>query len=287
MPELPEVETTVRKLRPLIKGKRILGLNRKIISLERKGKAVLINLSGNYILAFHQRMSGRLLVVPHDYKDKYIRRRFRLSDGKDLAFHDVRRFGVVWYGPAEKVLNDNYFKTLGEDALSISFGELKKILKTKSNPLNPPYSKGDTKKRNISYNAPLKVRGAEGGYERRGGAIKPFLLNQKNLAGIGNIMADEILWKAKTHPERKIFSLTNKETKILWNSLRAVLKKSIRLGGSTMRDWFHPDGDSGGYFEKRMVYDREGKKCFRCRSEIVRKKIAGRSSYYCGKCQII
>jgi len=268
MPELPEVETTVRKLKPLLKGKQILDLgNKKILNVERRSKAILLRLEGSptsFILGFHQRMSGRLLIVERDFKDKYIRRRFKLSDGKDLVFHDVRRFGVIWYGPAKKVLEDNYFKTLGTDALTVGLQGMKNLIKSPS----------------------LEKRG-EGtiALKRRRGAVKAFLLDQKNIAGIGNIMADEILWKAKIHPERKISALDEKEILLLWRALRSVLKKSIKLGGSTMRDWFHPDGDSGGYFEKRVIYGREGKKCFRCHTEILRKKIAGRSSYYYAKCQ--
>ena len=286
MPELPEVETTVRKLKPLLNGKRILQFNKKILEVERRGKAILIWLepaltktrvlqdlasatarargifqqknirvfakpdveTEHYLLAFHQRMSGRLLVVDRDFKDKYIRKRFKLSDGKDLAFHDVRRFGVVWYGPSKKVLSDQYFRTLGQDALTISFKNFKKIL--------------------------FSVRG-----------IKSFLLNQKNIAGVGNIMADEILWYAKIHPERKMKNLGDAEIKSLYSSLKFVLNRSIKLGGSTMRDWFRPDNSKGGYFEKRFVYDREGESCFNCKDKIIRKKIAGRSSYFCLKCQ--
>lgn len=250
MPELPETEITTRKLRSLILGKQILDLGeRKILRIERKGKAILIYLSGDKILGFHQRMTGKLLIVNRDFKDKHIRRRFRLSDGRDLAFHDVRKFGIVWYGSPSEVFGSEYFKYLGMDALAIRFEEFESLLKN------------------------------------RRSKIKPFLLNQKNLAGIGNIMADEILWSARIHPERKIKSLRNNEIELLWRALRSVLLKSIKLGGSTMRDWLHPDGKSGGYFEKRSVYDREGKKCFRCKSKIFRKKIAGRSSYYCKGCQ--
>ena len=143
-------------------------------------------------------------------------------------------------------------------------------------------------KKNISYNAPLKIRGAEGGYERKSGRkIKPFLLNQKNLAGVGNIMADEILWRAKIHPERNIKKLRYIEVKKLWESIKFILNRSIKLGGSTMRDWLQPGGEAGGYFKKRFVYGRESKKCFRCRTKILRKKIAGRSSYFCPRCQKI
>src|SRR3989338_177343 len=257
MPELPEVEITTRKLTPLLKGKRILLARRKggnlgwekVFGVERRGKAILIWLASPYLLAFHMRMSGKLLVVERGAGDKHIRNRFKLSNGKDLVFHDVRKFGVVWYGPAGKVFKDNYFKTLGPDALAISFAELKNIL---------------------------------GG---KGGKIKAFLLNQHNIAGIGNIMADVILWYAKIHPETRIQNLKDSQIKKLWASLKFILNRSIKRGGSTMRDWLHPGGEEGGYFKKRFVYGRGGGKCFRCKSKILRKKIAGRSGYYCEKCQ--
>ena len=252
MPELPEVEITKRKLEPLIVGKRILSLERKkILKLERRGKAILVHLSGGKILGFHQRMSGKLLIVPRGWKDKHTHHIFKLSNGKDLLMHDVRKFGVVWYGAAKKVLSDPYFETLGEDALEIKFSKFKNLIRSKT------------------------------------GKIKQFMLNQKNLAGIGNIMADEILWYVKIHPETAISGLGDNKIKILWSSLRTVLKKSIKLGGSTMRDWLHPDASEGGYFKKRYVYGREGEKCFRCGVKIIRKKIAGRSSYFCPSCQAL
>ena len=98
MPELPEVEITTRKLRTLILGKRILNFNRRILNIERRGKAILIHLSGGKILGFHQRMTGKLLIVPRGWKDKHTRFAAKLSSGKDLVFHDVRKFGIVWYG---------------------------------------------------------------------------------------------------------------------------------------------------------------------------------------------
>lgn len=288
MPELPEVEITTRKLKPLIEGERILGFwtdwakgirlgnpvsklakdiqNRKILKVRRLGKAIILELSGGRFLGFHQKMSGKLLVVKHRVlhknrrASKHIRFIFFLSGGHDLVFHDVRKFGLVWYGPRDKVMSDQYFITLGADALDVNFKKFKYLINQKKS------------------------------------KIKSFLLNQKNIAGVGNIMADEVLWHAKIHPKREAGSLREWEVRNLWSSLQAVLKRSIKMGGSTMRDWFHPDGNAGGYFEKRCVYDREGEKCFRCRprlrrgfggqTKIIRKKIAGRSSYYCLKCQI-
>ena len=250
MPELPEAEVTTRKLRPLIVGKRILNLGgRNILRVERKGKAILIHISGGKILGFHQRMTGKLLIVRRGWKDKHTHHIFKLSDGNDLVFHDVRKFGVMWYGASKKVLKDNYFKTLGPDALLISFLEFKKLFRSQK-----------TK-------------------------IKLFLLNQKNIAGIGNIMADEVLWHAKIYPERNIKTLRYIEVKRLWKSIKFILKRSIKFGGTTMRDWLHPGGEKGGYFRKRYAYGREGEKCFRCESKISRKKIGGRSAHFCPKCQ--
>ncbi|QQG42660.1 MAG: hypothetical protein HYW15_00315 [Candidatus Giovannonibacteria bacterium] len=273
MPELPEVETTVRKLKPLIVGKRILNLSgKKILNIERKGKAILICLSGGKILGFHQRMSGKLLIVPHGTRDKHIRRTFCLSGlpphlsdrcgGGDLVFHDVRKFGVVWYGDSKKVLGDPYFKTLGKDALEISLRDFRKLFKTKY----------------ITPLIPLTLRGTK---------IKSFLLNQKNLAGVGNIVADEVLWRAKIHPEREVRSLSGLEVRNLWKSIKFILNRSIKSGGTTMRDWLHPEGTRGAYFEKRFIYDREGEPCRRCRAGIIRKKISGRSGYFCPRCQKI
>lgn len=262
MPELPEVETTVRKLKPLIVGKRILSFGRKkILKIERKGKAILIYLSGGKILGFHQRMSGKLLVVRHLVSDKkHIRFRFSLSGGEDLVMHDVRKFGIVWYGDSKKVLGDPYFKTLGKDALEISLRDFRKLFKTKY----------------ITPLIPLTLRGTK---------IKSFLLNQKNLAGVGNIVADEVLWRAKIHPEREVRSLSGLEVRNLWKSIKFILNRSIKSGGTTMRDWLHPEGTRGAYFEKRFIYDREGEPCRRCRAGIIRKKISGRSSYFCPRCQ--
>lgn len=250
MPELPEVEITKRKLESLLVGKRILSLgNKRITDLERRGKAVLIYLSTGKILAFHQRMSGKILVVDKNYTDKYIRFKYRLSSGKNLVFHDVRKFGVKWYGDTEKVLKDPYFKRLGPDPLKISFDKFKDI------------------------------------FSRHKGRIKQALLRQDLISGIGNIIADESLWKAEIHPLKKIEEFSNKEFRNLYDSIKYILNKSLLLGGSTMRDWYHPDNSKGGYYEKRFIYGRAKEKCRRCGNIIVRIKAAGRGTFICTKCQ--
>ena len=217
--------------------------------LERRGKAILIYLSGDRILAFHQRMSGKLLITPLGFKDKHIRKRFRLSSGKDLVFHDVRKFGIIWYGPEERVLEDRYFVKLGSDALTVDFSRFRELL---------------TKHR---------------------GMIKPLLLRQDVLAGVGNIVADEVLWKAKIHPRRKLATFAKKEFKNLYQAIRYIVSKSIRLGGTTMRDWLHPDSSEGRYYQARFVYQRAGEKCRRCSAIIKRIKVASRGTFICEKCQ--
>lgn len=270
MPELPEVEIACRKLGPLLEGKRFLhfwtdwprGLRvfstgqverditgRRIEKVERLGKAIVLALSGGRVLAFHQKMSGKVLVVPQGMKDKHIHFRFALFGSKELVLHDVRKFGVVWYGPAGEVKKEPYFASLGKDALGISFGEFKKLMESKK------------------------------------GMLKSLLLRQDIFSGIGNIIADESLWKAGLHPKRRAESLSVSEIKTLWKSLQSVLNRSIRLGGSTMRDWLQPDSAPGGYFQKRLVYGRKGKMCLRCKEIISRTVLASRGTFICGHCQ--
>jgi formamidopyrimidine-DNA glycosylase len=194
-------------------------------------------------------MSGRVLVVPRNFIDRHIHFRFSLSSGEDLVLHDVRKFGLVWYGEEQKVLADTYFASLGADPLELDFTQFKNLL-----------------------------RGHKG-------MMKPLLLRQDVLSGVGNIVADEVLWKAKVHPRRKLEDVGEREARNVYSALRSVLEKSIALGGSTMRNWLAPDFNAGGYFEKRSVYARRGEKCPRCASKISRITIGSRGTYLCEYCQ--
>ena len=194
-------------------------------------------------------MTGKLLLVERGFQDRHIRFRYRLSSGTDLIFHDVRKFGVMWYGFEKKILGDKYFLKLGPDPLKIDFKQFGKRLKAHN------------------------------------GMIKPLLLRQDVFAGIGNIVADEVLWKAKIHPRRKIESLEEQELENLYEAIRYIILKSIWLGGTSMRDWLHPDRSRGGYYKKRLVYRRAGEKCKRCGGIIKRIKVAGRGTFICERCQ--
>jgi formamidopyrimidine-DNA glycosylase len=275
MPELPEVEITTRKLKPLLLGRKILDFStdwpyglrglrykeaaydikgRKVLSLARLGKVIVIYLSGNRLLAIHQKMSGKVLILPRGFNDKHIHYRFLLSATKggrkeELVLHDVRKFAVVWYGTRKEILREKFFVKLGRDPLKLSFVEFKRIL--------------------LAHK----------------GILKPLLLRQDIFAGIGNIVADESLWKARLHPRYRVQMLKTDELRRLYIALLYILKKSIALGGTTMRNWRHPDLAAGGYYEKRYVYGREGLPCRRC-GEVIRREVVGsRGTYLCVWCQ--
>lgn len=273
MPELPEAEITKQKLQILI-NKKIKSfwtnlkqnlkissysyikkdiINRKIKKIERWGKAILIYITKNNnlkILAFHQRMSGRLIVLKNNFKkSKHIHFIINFQDNTKLIFEDQRKFGLVWYGSQNQILKDKYFQNLGPDALNISLKVFKnKILNHK-------------------------------------GEIKSALLNQKIISGIGNILADEILWLSKIHPKTKIKNLNINQIKKLWQSSQKIIKKSIILGGTSMRNWSHPDQNKGKFQNQTFVYNRKNKPCQRCKTKIIKIKAAGRGTYICPKCQ--
>ncbi len=259
MPELPEVETIVRYLRPRLRGKRILGfetktarlfrdhknpdevrkavLGRKITDLERVGKNIVFKLSdGNYFL-LHLMMTGKLLWNPTGER-KHDRLVLKLSENNKLVFNDVRQFGRCRIISPEKLL-------LGQDPLAIKFREFKNLLS---------------------------------GHR---GALKNLLLNQKILAGIGNIYADEILWYAGVRPTRSGSTLTDAELSKLHGAIKKVLVLAIKKGGTSSRDYLKPDGSKGEYYEVRRAYQRQREKCARDGAIIKRIKIGGRSSHFC------
>ena len=282
MPELAEVEITRRKLLPLVKKKiftdfwtdwpRGLKLarpdfvcrdikKRKILDGHRTGKVIFLHLSGRpeRILAFHQRMSGRLEYHSKDYSNvlKNIRIRtrrwvhfiFKFSGGGELRFIDPRKFGLVWYGSPEDFQKDKYLKNLGVDLKKLTFEEFCEKLKTRNQ------------------------------------IIKAFLLRQDVISGIGNIIADESLWWARIHPKRKTSEFSEKEIKDLFDALQKTVSEILKAGGTSMRNWLPPAGKKGSYQELCKVYDRAGQNCFRCGHKIRRIITAGRGTAFCPSCQ--
>ena len=289
MPELPEVETTVRDLKRKVLGRTFLNvwcdakklikrprtfeefkkeiLGRKIISIKRKGKNILIYLDKKRALLIHQKLTGHLLVgkwqkkgnswIPQikgpleDPINRFIHLIFFLDNDLMLALSDLRKFAKVELWDKKELTQSKEIREIGIDPFSpeFTFQEFKKRIK-------------NTKRK-----------------------IKQVLMDQSLIAGIGNIYSDEILFEAKIHPEKKAHVLKEEELKRIYQSIKKVLKKAIELGGESISDYRRPDGSKGGFDPLRKVYRREGKPCVRCRTPIKRIKIAQRSSYFCPKCQ--
>lgn len=268
MPELPEVETVRRSLLPVI-GQRIMAVEvlesrlrrpvaddfsrrltgRVISAIERRGKYLLFHLSSGESILAHLGMSGALLLqpagAPRQLHDHIC---VRLTDGLQLTYNDPRRFGLMRVG------NPDEFTELGNVG---------------PDPLSGGFS--------VTTLAGL-ARG-------RKKPIKNLLMDQRALGGIGNIYANEILFRARVRPSRPARRLTRRELSRLVEATRSVLASAIRLGGSSISDYRDGSGRAG-YFQLRLrVYDRAGKPCRRCRTPVRRTVHAGRSSFYCPICQ--
>lgn len=274
MPELPEVETVCRGLRKSILGDTITGAEvlrkdsigapsvkefvkavagHRIEAVRRRGKYVLLDLSGGAGMSVHLRMSGRLLVVPAKAPpERFLRVRIKLASGRELRFEDMRVFGRIWFIPANSSFED-VIPTLGELGVE-------------------PFEDLD---------AEHLGRVLSG----RKQAIKTALLDQRLVAGIGNIYADEALFHARIHPLRQAGTLRPKELEALANSIKNVLNNAIEKRGTTLRDYRDSEGLNGNYQLSSLVYGRFGEDCRICGSAIQRQKIGGRSSHFCLRCQ--
>lgn len=179
---------------------------------------------------------------------RHTRHIFKFNDGSSLVFNDIRKFG--WF---KKVKDSRVIeKSFGPEALKISLKELKVVLQKR-----------------------LKTR------------IKPLLMDQKLIAGIGNIYSDEILFAAKVHPLRRAQTLKEKEIVLLWQNIQKILKAAVKYRGTSDRDYLDAFGQKGEYLSHLKVYGKEGERCSRCPGIIKRQKIGGRSAHFCSKCQKI
>ncbi len=271
MPELPEVETTASDLRPDLLGRRITGVHilwprtiaapdtqeftarltgQQITSVSRRGKFLLFALDSGDTLIGHLRMTGRLRVVPpgsEAVSDPYVRAWFDLSDGQKLVFKDTRKFGRLW---------------LVHDAATVT-GKLG------LEPLAPSFSVDALAER----------------LARRRTAIKALLLDQSVVAGLGNIYADEALFRAGIHPLRGAASLSQDEVARLHEAIVAVLSAAVAGRGTTVRDYAPPLGGQGNYQDELLVYQRTDQPCPRCGQPIQRIRVAQRSTHFCPHCQ--
>lgn len=263
MPELPEVETTVKGLQKVLnrafvdiwtdigKFKKLKQLKgKKVKKIWRRGKNIIFEFSDGYSLLIHQKMTGHFLYGnwKRDKANKYIHLKFLLDNKKILALSDLRKFAKAELWKTQDLIKKLSF--LGPEPLSKSFtfNKFKEIIKKK-------------------------------------GRIKQLLMNQELIAGIGNIYSDEILWQAKVHPFKQAFELTEKELKDIYRYIKVVLKKAVKLGGTSISDYRDTKGEKGSFEKIRKIYRREGENCSRCRTKIKRAKLGSRSTHFCSQCQ--
>jgi formamidopyrimidine-DNA glycosylase len=281
MPELPEVETVARGLRQSILGRRILSVTlgktdfiddpvaleqhlpgRRIEAVERYGKFMLLRLSaagranGQFgedaanpaSLLVHLGMTGQMAPSSAEQpREKHTHVCMLLDDGRELRYTDARRFGRIAYLTEAPLAEE--LTRFGADPLEVGKEEFAK-----------------------------RIRG-------RRARIKALLLDQGVLRGVGNIYADESLWRAKIHPAQLGAKLSGTQAETLRRGLQEILRKAIVMRGSSISDFLDAEGEPGEYQRHHRAYGREGKPCYRCKSAIRRGIVAGRSSYFCPKCQ--
>jgi formamidopyrimidine-DNA glycosylase len=282
MPELPEVETIKRGLESKIKGKKIRDVivnvsklvkepslvefverlkNRMIKKTVRRGKYIITYLDSKEKLVIHLGMTGLLIypynknneeIISGEIKSKHNHIIFNFTDNTQLVFNDIRRFGKVYL--VSDINKIEGLSKLGFEPLDDCFTE-----KVFIQILN----------------------------KKKKGKIKPFLMNQKFITGLGNIYANEVLYRSEIHPLRLISSLSKEEIKELYQQIRLVLNEAIKLRGSTVADdaYRDTDGRKGEFVKKLQVYGRKGQPCIKCGSPIEVIRINSRSSFICSQCQ--
>lgn len=288
MPELPEVETVRRGLSQLIVGRRVAKVDHDtpksfpnatadvqqflvgatITGVRRRAKVLMIDLSTDYTLVIHLKMTGQMVFRgeavfgaghPNDsligaLPDRSTRVTLTFEDESHLYFNDQRKFGWMRLLPTLEVPNIDFMKKVGPEPLDADFTP-----------------------------AQFSARFAR----RKRTSIKAALLDQTVIAGVGNIYADESLWGAKIHPQRLVSSLTSDEYHTLYDELREVMNLAIEKGGSTDKNYVNAEGKRGSYMDFARVFRREGRPCPRCGTAIIKFKAAGRGTHICPHCQVL
>lgn len=286
VPELPEVETVRRGLHELIIGRVIVAqvhdtdksfpnaeadvtaflLQATVTDVRRRAKVLMIDLSTDYTLIIHLKMTGQLVYVGDtrfgaghpsvsligQLPDKSTRVTLTFADGSHLYFNDQRKFGWMKLLPTLEVPNIDFMKKVGPEPLEADFTVQE-------------FQERFTRRPNTN--------------------IKAALLDQSVIAGVGNIYADESLWGAKIHPQRLVKSLTPAEFKRLYTELREVMNLAIDKGGSSNHTYINASGEKGRYMDFARVFRREGQACPRCGTEIIKMRVAGRGTHICPHCQ--
>ena len=280
MPELPEVETVARDLRGLVVGARITGvrvtwlktlrsgdpaafeaavIGRTIVGTSRRAKLVVLDLDDGSAITIHLKMTGQLFVVRAGVlEDPYIRMVLTFEDGRELWFRDIRKFGRV--GVARR--------SGAGGELEGELGGAKGFKGFGPEPLDPAFTS--------------RIFGRR--IRARSGRLKPLLLDQSFIAGVGNIYADEALWAARLHPLRSARFLRPGDARHLYKALRRILEEAVARRGSSVDDYTAPDGD-GSMQDQLQVYQRSGEPCPRCGRPLRRIVVGGRSTHFCSWCQ--
>jgi formamidopyrimidine-DNA glycosylase len=273
LPELPEVETVAAGLRPDLEGRRVLDVDlrfpgmvrypdprhfaarlrgRRIGVVSRRGKYLLLGLDDGQVLVVHLGMTGQLRCVAASVPEPdHLHAVFALDDGRQLRYRDPRRFGRLLLGTEEELLAERAMPHLGPE------------------PLDEHFTAADLYRR-------LHVRRAP---------IKALLLDQRIVAGVGNIYADEACFRARVRPERAAGTLSRPAVGRLRQALTDVIREAIANRGSTIIDYRDAWGEIGGNQERLLVYGRAGEPCVRCGRPLRQARIGGRTTVYCRWCQ--
>ncbi len=285
MPELPEVETVVRGLNQYLVGHTIKSFDfdwpktvktpieiikkelvgAKVLGARRRAKLIIIDLSSGYSILIHLKMTGQVVYRspkvnygaghPNDslvskLPDKSTRVEMKLDGDAELFFNDQRKFGWLELVPTDQEHLHKFISSLGPDSLDVSFEEFERALR--------------------KYPA---------------SQIKPKILDQKVLGGIGVIYADESMWSIKMHPQTKIGEISHERLKELHTELQRIMRFSIEKGGSSSVNYIKVDGKAGSYLTFSNVYKKAGEPCARCGTPIVRIVVGGRGTHICPQCQ--
>ena len=274
MPELPEVETVRRQLEPVLVGRRFDRVEisdprlvrpfepvavaaelegERVAEVDRRGKYLIFRFESGRVLLVHLRMTGSFRHRSNgmgEEDDPHRRAVVRLDDGSDVAYRDVRRFGT-WLLVEPDELEPYLADRLGEEPLLTGF-------------------------------TPARLARRLAG---RRAPVKAALLDQRTLAGLGNIYVDEALWRARIHPKRPARDLDANDVRRLHGAIRSVLKTAIERRGSTLRDYSTPRGRRGSMQREFKVYGREDEPCDRCGTPIEKTRAGGRGTWYCPHCQ--
>lgn len=294
MPELPEVETTVRGLKREVLNRTFLDFStdtpkivkgietqefkdsivgKTIIDVKRRAKNILIFLNSDSVILIHLKMTGHLLIGDWEYDKKnsewvplikgpmsddpynrFVRVVFCLNDGRKLALCDMRKFAKIELLKKSEVENGNAFKEVGPEPLDDSFSLEDLVVLFKN------------KKR---------------------GKIKQVLMDQSFIAGIGNIYANEILFEVKINPEEDVSSLNENDIKNIYSAMKSILEKAIESQGDSFSDFRNIYGERGKFQNFAKAYGKDGENCQNCGNIIIKSKVGGRGTFYCPKCQML